>query len=380
MFSNGFKLFSLKGFDIKLDPSWILIAALITWGLSQQYFPAVFPDQSGQTYAAMALVAMLCFFASLLLHELAHSIVARRMGLPISGITLFLFGGVAELDSEPQSPRVEFWVALAGPAMSLSLALGFWLLALLTAQVGSVRPLTEILSYLAVINLILAVFNLIPAFPLDGGRVLRSILWRRHGDVLRATAAAARTGAVFAYVLMGLGVLGLFQGAVVTGLWQIMIGFFILTAARSSYQSQVARVAFANKSVSQLMKRDPVTVPPEMTLEDFVNRVMLHHSVSFVPVIADGVLLGHMDPTVLSGIDRENWSSTHIGDVFAGLDASSTIPPKMPLQELLKLISRTGRRKFMVVEGRDLVGVITLADILRYLQLSVDVMQSSRNG
>lgn len=370
MFSNSVKLFALSGFQIKLDPSWLLIAALITWSLSQQYFPSVIPDQGFQTYLVMALVAMLCFFASLLLHELAHSVVARRFGVPIKGITLFLFGGVAELEAEPQSANVEFWVALAGPAMSLCLGLGFWVLAQFSDLALNSLLLTEVLSYLAMINLVLAVFNLVPAFPLDGGRVLRAYLWHRHGDILQATATAAKSGSIFAYVLMMLGVLALFQGALIAGFWQIMIGSFVLIAARSSYQNQLARIVFDDKTVGTLMKGDPIVVAPEMTLSDFVNKIMLQHRVNFVPVVEDGILLGHMDQTVLSGIDRENWSGTRVGDVFAGLDKAASIPPDLPVQDLMATIAKTGRRKFLVVQGQRLVGVITLADLTRYLQIS----------
>lgn len=370
MFSNAVKLFSINGFDIKLDPSWVLIAALITWSLSQGYFPSILPHQSASTYLAMALIAMLCFFASLLLHELSHSIVARRLGVPIKGITLFLFGGVAEMEAEPRSARVEFWVALAGPAMSLALALGFWGLAQLSELATSATAVTMVLGYLALINLILALFNLVPAFPLDGGRVLRAYLWHRNGDVLAATETAAHSGTVFAYVLMGIGMVALFNGAMIAGLWQIMIGFFVLMAARAAYQNQLAKAAFDNKTVAALMKRDPIVIGPDMTLSEFVNRVMLRHNVSFVPVVEEDVLLGHMDQAVLAGIDRENWASTRVGDVFAGLDGQASISSEMPVQDLMALIAETGRRKFLVVDENRLVGVISLADLTRYLRMS----------
>jgi len=370
MFSNSVKLFAVSGFEIKLDPSWVLIAALITWTLSQQYFPSTVPDQGLQTYMVMALFAMLCFFASLLLHELAHSFVARRFGVPVKGITLFLFGGVAELEAEPQSASVEFWVALAGPVMSLCLGIGFWVLAKFSELALNSLLLTEVLSYLAMINLVLAVFNLVPAFPLDGGRVLRAYLWHRHGDILRATETAAKSGAIFAYVLMMLGVVVLFQGALIAGFWYLMIGFFVLAAARSSYQNQLARIVFDDKTVGTLMKRNPIAVSPEVTLSEFVNTIMLQHQVNFVPVVENEILLGHMDQTVLSGIDRENWSSTKVGDVFAGLEKAATIPPNLPVQDLLATIAKTGRRKFLVIQGQGLVGVITLADLTRYLQIS----------
>jgi Zn-dependent protease/predicted transcriptional regulator len=369
MFSNAIQLFSINGFKIRLDPSWFIIAALVIWSLSQQYFPSILPGASQTRYFIMSLVAMLCFFASLLLHELAHSVVARSFGVEIKNITLFIFGGVAELESEPQSATAEFTIALAGPAMSLSLAFGFWVLAQVSSIAYPAEAPTLVLSYLALLNLILAIFNLVPAFPMDGGRVLRAYLWHRSGDILSATETAAKSGRTFAYLLMAFGLWSLFQGAVVTGLWQLMIGGFVLMAARSSYQTQLARLAFDHKSVRDLMTENPITVGPEVTLSEFVNKIMLQSGVSFVPVVDAGMLLGHMGPAVLSAIDRENWGSIRVGDVFSGLDDASAVAPDVSVQDLIALIGKTGRRKFMVVDDHKLLGVISLSDLSHYLQV-----------
>lgn len=370
MFRNSIKIFTLHGFDIRLDVSWLLIAALITWSLSRQFFPVSLPGLSDQTYLLMAISAMLCFFASLLLHELAHSVVARRYGISIKGITLFLFGGVAEFESEIESSGAEFWVALAGPMMSLALSFGFWVLAVLSDLILSLAPLTEVLIYLATINLLLALFNMLPAFPLDGGRVLRAYLWHRSGNMLKATETAAKSGAVFAYALIALGVLALFQGALIAGLWQIMIGLFLMGAARSSYQNQLAHAALENKTVANVMTRNPIVADPDMTLSEFVNTIMLHHRVGFVPVVEDGVLLGYMDQSVFAGIDRENWGNTRVGDVFVGLNETAFVAPEMAAEDLLRLISDSKRTKYLVVKDHELRGVVTISDLVRYLDLS----------
>lgn len=377
MFANSKKVFSLWGFDIKIDPSWALIAALVTWSLSQQYFPQSLPGLSPQSYIVMAVTAMLSFFGSLLLHELGHSLVARRYGINIKGITLFIFGGVAELESEPHSARAEFWIALAGPVTSFMLASGFWLLAQASLLIGS-PALTEVLSYLAFINMILALFNLVPAFPLDGGRVLRAWLWNRSGDILAATETAAKSGGVFASFLMFVGVLSLFQGGLVTGLWYLMIGLFILASARASYQSQLAQLVFHRRTVAALMTKAPITVSPDMTVTDLVNDVMLGQRISFVPVVEDDVLLGHIDPHLLAGIDRENWADTRVGDVFAGLKDTATIGPDLPVQDLLARIGETGQRKFLVVSDHTLLGVITLSDLTSYLRLADKMLHTQQ--
>ncbi|MDU8912450.1 site-2 protease family protein [Aestuariicoccus sp. MJ-SS9] len=380
MFSNAVKLFTINGFDIKIDPSWLLIAALITWSLSQHYFPESFPDQTMQTYVVMSVVAMLAFFGSLLLHELAHSVVARGYGVPIKGITLFLFGGVAELEAEPKTARVEFLVALAGPAMSLALALGFWVLAQLTPLLALPTAVPEVLGYLAMINLVLGLFNLVPAFPLDGGRVLRAYVWQRTGDILHATEVAARSGTLFAYLLMWLGMIGLFQGALVAGLWQILIGGFVLMAARGSYQAQLARSVFHGKTVRSLMSDHPITVGPDVTLTALADEVMLAHRISFVPVVLDNVLLGHIDSAILARIDRENWPDTRVGDVFVGLDPAFTVSGDLPAQDLMERISRTGQRKFMVTEDHNLRGVISLSDLVGFLHLTETLLHSHRKA
>lgn len=367
MFSNAIKLFSMGGFDIKLDPSWFFIAALITWTLSTQYFPVVLPEQSSSTYSALAVIAMLGFFGSLLLHELAHSVVARRFGVRIKGITLFLFGGVAELESEVPTSTAELWIALAGPAMSVCLGAGFFLFSGAAGLVTANPALPTVLTYLATINFIIAIFNMVPAFPMDGGRVLRAYLWHRHGDVLRATRTAAQSGTFFGYALTFLGLLALIQGGAMAGLWYILIGFFVLGAARSAYQNQLMQSTFSGKTVEDVMIRHPVVVSPELALSEFVNQIMLKHKVSFVPVVADGVLIGQIDKAVLSAIDRENWTNTRVGDVFEGLDVASTVRSDMPIEELLKEVAKTGTRKFLVVDDHALKGVITLANMIGHL-------------
>lgn len=381
MFGNAVKIFSLNKFDIKVDPSWLLLAALITWSLSRQYFPHVLPGADATLYLTIAILAMLGLFASLLLHELAHSVVARHFGVQIKSITLFLFGGVAELEQEPTSARVEFWIAVAGPAMSLCLAFAFWILKHFAASSGSPMAPVELLSYLAIVNLVLALFNLIPAFPLDGGRVLRAILWHKTGDILGATRTAARSGTFLAYLLMSMGVITLFQGAMASGMWQIMIGTFVLLASRASYTQELAKTAFEGRAVEALMTRNPVTVSPDIMLSDFVNQIMLQAHVTFVPVAENDVLLGHIDASVLASIERENWATTRVGDVFVGLDTDIMIGADMPVQDLLEQITATGRRKFMVVSDHDLLGVITLSDLTQYLharEQGQQIRQASR--
>lgn len=378
MFSDARTFVRVFGLDLRVDPSWLLIAALITWSLCRHIFPNTLPDQSQGTYVAMAIVAMVLFFASLLLHELAHALTARLYGVETKAITLFLFGGVAEMSEEPKRAMDEFRIAVAGPAMSLALAAFFWALASVAALAKFSPIITEVLGYLALINFVLAVFNLLPAFPLDGGRVLRAWLWQRDDDIMRATETAARVGTFFAYGLMGLGALSLFQGGLIGGLWQIMIGLFILAAARGTVETQRTTHLLGNKTVADLMTPSPVVTTPDTTLAELVNQVMLRRRVSFIPVMEGSVLLGHIETSVLSGMDRENWANTQVGDVFINVSGDTTIDLTTPVIDLLSRIAASGQRKFMVIDRGRLVGIITLADLVRYLALVKEVGHIAR--
>ena len=367
MFSNVVRLFSICGFDVKLDPSWVLIASLLTWSLSQVYFPSVVPEAPPSMHLVLAFVALAGFFASLLLHEIAHALTARKLGAPFASSTLYLFGGVAEQAPGTRSPGVDTKVALAGPVMSFALACVFWLLTR-SAEVSAAVPATaEIFSILAKINLALGVFNLVPGIPLDGGHVLRAFLWHQKGDRERATVTATRFGTAVAYTLMAIGVLALFRGAVIAAFWLILLGVYLQIAAQTTPRTRLTRPDCSNRTVREIMRRDPITVAPEMTLAEFVNQIMLRHGINFVPVVENGVLLGHIDQAMLSEIDRENWASTRIDDVFASLEDSVAICPEMPAMDLMDTILESGRRKFLVVSDQQLAGVVSLADLVRIM-------------
>lgn len=380
MFSNPIRLFNVFGFQVRLDPSWFLIAALIVWSLSAGYFPHAVTDLGPAGYLALSVVAMLGLFACLILHELSHSLVARRFGLGVGSITLFIFGGVAELDEEPASARSEFWIAIAGPVMSFALAGAFLLALAYSRQVGLPVSVLALFEYLAIVNIVLALFNLLPAFPLDGGRVLRAVLWARLGDVVRATRIASSAGVFFAYLLIGLGLLSVFAGGQLGGLWQVVIGLFLLTAARTTYQQLLTRMALKGKTVATIMTAEPWTVGPEETLSELVESTMLRHAVSFAPVVEDGMLLGYIDQHVLRRIDRENWPDTRVGDVFVAFDDDNMTTPDVSVEDLMRRILKTGRRKYLVVAGHRLAGIITLADILSYLSVSQELGTPQTTG
>ena len=364
MFRHSLKLFELFGFSIRVDASWFVIAALIIWSLSAGYFPQIAPGLSQATYLALAVVAMLGLFASLILHELAHALVARRDGLGIGGITLFLFGGVAELKDDPKSAASEFRIALAGPAMSLGLS---GLLGLAAMVAGGWGLAGLLLGYLAMINLVLALFNLLPAFPLDGGRVLRAWLWHRTGNMLDATRRASGAGTMLAFVLMGLGVMSALSGGGFGGIWLALIGFFVLNASRASYQQLLMQDSLRGRRVVELMTPDPWTASPGMSLQDIAERVMLTHGVSFVPVVDADLVVGYVDTHLMGKIARTQWPRQTAASVMAPLDPSAIVAPGLSAQEALKQMAAGPHRKLIVQEGQKLRGILSLRDLMGHI-------------
>tara|TARA_R110002020_G_scaffold19062_4_gene66295 strand:+ start:11531 stop:12676 length:1146 start_codon:yes stop_codon:yes gene_type:complete len=373
MFKNAVQLFEIFGFKLKVDPSWLLIAALIVWSLSTAYFPEALPGRSARLYTTLGIVAMLGMFASLILHELAHSLVARAYGLKVGGITLFIFGGVAELEEEPHDPKSEFQIAIAGPLMSLLLAAVFYGVGALTAGGPELSLAGAVFGYLALINLVLAVFNLIPAFPLDGGRVLRAAVWGWTRDLIKATRISSRIGAAFGVFLMLTGALAVFSGQGVGGFWQILIGFFIVNASNGSYQSLLVKTALRGKTAQRLMSERVYTIGPDAPVARLVDEVMLRHGVSFVPVVAGDELLGYADTAGVRSLDRQDWAARPVSDIMVRSDAGNTVAPQTPLDEVFKCLTATPRRKLLVAEGTRLAGVISLSDLMHHLALEQEI-------
>ncbi len=373
MFTRSYRIFEVFGFEIKLDPSWLILAVLIVWSLSDSYFPVQVAGLGHSDYIALAIAAMLGLFACLILHELAHSLVAGRFGLHIGGITLFLFGGIAELDEEPATARSEFWIAVAGPAMSFALAGLAWL-GLRMADAASLSPaLRALLGYLATINLVLALFNLIPAFPLDGGRAFRAGLWHWFGDLVRATQVATTVANIFALAMIALGLMSLFGGITIGGLWLVLIGLYLQIAARTTLRQLMLRIALQGKTVTDLMTANPQTVDVDTTIETLVAQMILPNTFSFVPVVEGDQLLGYIDSAMLRSIARENWGNVQVGDIYEPANPENTVSPDLATTDLLQRMADTGQRKYLVAVDQRLVGVISLTDLMSYLSVLQDI-------
>lgn len=373
MIGRQITLFRLYGIEVKLDASWLLLAALVMWSLATGYFPAQIPDRAASLYWSIAALGAAGLFSSIIFHEMCHSLVARAYGLSINGITLFIFGGVAEMADEPQSPKVEFLMAIAGPVSSYALALGFFAaLAVFAANDGQ-TPLGALLSYLALINAMLATFNLVPAFPLDGGRVLRAALWQWKGNIRWATRHASQIGAAFGLGFVGIGVLTLSQGDIVGGLWFAVIGLFLNNAARASYTQLRTRQALEGLQVRRFMTRTPITVPPRLSLRELVDDYIYVSGHDTYPVVEGNRLLGAVGLRQIKHIPQTQWQSVLVREIMSPCSPDNMISADADTVWAISLMQRGGNSRLLVVDGGHLVGIVALKDILRLLALKLDL-------
>ncbi len=373
MFGKSVKILSILGFDVKIDVSWLLILVLVVWSLSGAVFPRMYPAMPTWVYVTMGLLAALGLFASIVIHELCHSLMARQFGLPMTGITLFLFGGVAEMNEEPPSAKAEFATALAGPASSVVVAAIFLGLGTWSNAAGWGQAATGVLTWIGVINVVLVVFNLIPGFPLDGGRILRAILWHWKGDLRSATRTASRVGGGFGLVLIGLGFLSLLTGNAVGGLWYILIGMFIRGAAQQGYQQVIIRQMLAGEPVRRFMNDQPVTVSDATSVETLVDDYVYKHHHKMYPVVEGDRLTGCVTTRDVKDLPREQWSRRNVGDVAHACNGENTVSPEADAMEALGMMSRSKNSRLLVVEEGRLLGVLTLKDLLDFLSLKLEL-------
>ncbi|HLH10787.1 MAG TPA: site-2 protease family protein [Methylovirgula sp.] len=359
-----------------IDASWLLLAALISWSLAQSVFPGVVPHLPPATYWWMAVAATIGFLFSIIFHEMSHSLVARHYGMPIRGITLFIFGGVAEMGGEPPSAKSEFLMAAAGPAASFVLSAVFFLLLWLGEAWRVPAALKGTLWYLGFINSLLASFNLVPAFPLDGGRMLRAALWQWRKDLLWATRIASRAGDLFGILLIVLGAFSIITGHFVSGMWRFLIGMFLRGAASASYQQVVARTTLEGMPVSRVMTPQPISVSPDLTLDSFIeDYVYRYHHRSF-PVTTDGTLIGSVGTEQVAQIDRADWTATKVGQIMIRHEREDQVAPGSDALAALAQMQRTGKSRLWVVEQNKLVGILSLRDVMQLLSTKLQLEQS----
>jgi Zn-dependent protease/predicted transcriptional regulator len=365
---RGISLFKVFGIQINIDYSWFIIFGLVLFALSAGYLPRTFPGQATQTYWVAGLFATLLFFASVMLHELAHSLVAIRLGIDIPEITLFIFGGVSRLSQEPSDPKTEFKIAVVGPLTSFALAAAFGALRMiLTGFEPSL--IIVVIGYLAWINLALGIFNLVPGFPLDGGRLLRAFLWWKTGSLTRATKVAADFGKGFAVAIMILGGLQIFAGALVDGLWLIFIGMFLRGMSIQGYEELVIRKSLEGVHVEEVMVREVVSVTPDLTISQLIHDYFLHYAFRGFPVVDNGRVLGVVSITAVGQLPREIHDNRQVTDIMTPLSEDLLIDAKASLADALVQMSRREQERLLVLQSDRLAGLVTKTGLLRFVQI-----------
>ncbi len=365
------KLGTVFGVELGLHYSWFVIALLIVFSLIAQ-FHSTNPEWGEALIWTAAVVTGVFFFAGLFAHELSHALVARARGIPIHKVTLFLLGGVAQMEGEPGDARSEFWMAIVGPITSG--VLGGILLAIAWALGwepwhNAARPGIAILVWLGYINLLLGAFNMIPGFPLDGGRVLRAILWWRMRNVLRATRVAARVGQIVGVLFITYGILRFFGGAGIGGLWLAFIGWFLLQAAGASYMQMQMGTALQGVRVRDLMRTDPVSVTPDTTLDRVVNDYLLRSGRRCVLVADDGHMVGLMTAHELRQVEPSLWPQTRVSETMLPVSRVHFVSPDLPAMEALQMMSREDVNQLPVMADGQVVGIVSRGNILQQLQV-----------
>lgn len=390
MLTRGFKLFRIAGIDINLDWSWIFIFLLITWNLGAAFFPQIHPDWNPGLAWGVAVVASLLFFGSILAHELAHSLVAKARGLPVRTITLFLFGGVSNIEREPESASTELIMAIVGPITSIALGFAFLLLGIATTggamsmnDLARANPLSTLLLWLGPINIAVGVFNLVPGFPLDGGRVLRSILWAVTGNLKKATKIAARTGQVVAwlFIIAGLSMafgmrIPVLGTGMTGGLWLAFIGWFLNNAAASTYQQVLVNDLLQGVPVTRLMRSNVPSITPAASVAELVHDHMMNSDERCFPVVEGDNMLGLVCLDDVRRLPRNQWESSPVSSIMTPADRLEVVTPQADATEALNRLAAKDVRQVPVVQNGHLLGILRRRDILRYLQLQSQVARA----
>ena len=364
---GSLRIFRIAGIDIYINVSWVIILVFLTYALATGEFPAFFPGYSSSTYYLLGFISALLLFVSVLLHELALSLVARARGLAVNSIVLFIFGGVSNIEQEPQTPGVEFSMAFVGPLTSLVIgAICYGLFFLVRGTHTLIEP---ILWYLGVTNIILGIFNLIPGFPLDGGRVLRSIIWKISGSLRTATRVTTTIGQLIAYLFILWGVWQFFTGSLLNGIWIGFIGWFLLSAAQSANSQVMLQSMLRGVTVGQVMDRIPATVPANISIQRLVDEYFLPFGLRTAFVVQGDQLAGLITLSDIRHVPRDQWATMTVGQVMIPLERLHAVSPQQNLNDVLPLIANRNVNQVPVVQDGKLVGVLTRDAIIRTLEV-----------
>ncbi len=364
--NNSLRIFTFKGIPVEIHISWLLIFSLLSISLAMGYFPETVEGYSNQVYWAAGIITTLVIFASVLTHEFGHSLVALKEGIPIKKITLFIFGGVAHMEHDPNHPSAELKITAAGPLTSLLIAAAAGAVYYLLLTPGLLA--SEAVLIVARVNLVMAVFNLVPAFPLDGGRLFRSIVWYFNKNMLTATRIAAGFGSFLSFLIMALGFTMIFFQGNILGIWLIFIGWMIYQAGQSSYSQLVFKDTFAGMKVSELMSTDLQTISPDATLDELADH-FLHYKYGAFPVVYGSTTHGLVSLQHVKEIPREKWAETRVSQVLTPLKETMVLKPDNDAAEVMMRMAAQNTGRALVMENGDLVGLLSRTDMMRFMQM-----------
>ena len=367
------ELIRIFNIPIKLDLSWFIIVAFISWTLALGYFPTIYPGLDKSIYWMMGIFSAVLLFVSVLLHELSHSLVAKKNNIPIKGITLFIFGGVAEMTEEPTNAKSEIKMAVAGPICSGALALIFLIISKFFISFLPVIPLIGILKYCVFINLALMIFNLLPGFPLDGGRILRAIIWNSTGNIKKATYTTSRIGSSLGVFLIIFGFFNVFTGNFIGGLWFAFIGIFLKGAAESGYQQLLSGRLLHGIKISEIMTRDLVTIEDSTTLDKLVDDYFLKHRYNSYPVVSNGKFIGIVSIHDVKQIPREDWDKVDVRKILDSKIISLCVSPDDDATSAMSKMVRKGLGRIPVLDNGKLVGIVSHRDIMQIIKHKTDL-------
>ena len=364
---TAWHIFTVFGIEIKIDSSWIFIFAFVTWALAGHYFPSQYSHWPPWQHWIVGLISSVLLFSSVLAHELTHSLVARSRGEEVRSITLFLFGGVAEISDEPETPGKEFIIALVGPISSLIIATLFF--GLWHGMRGINEPIAAVARYLSIINVILALFNMIPGFPLDGGRVLRSILWKATGNLKRATRIASVTGQVVAFLFIFFGVSQILRGFFFNGLWIALIGWFIHSAAVRGYRQILLKEVLKDVKAQDLMDTAFETIDGSITVQDLIDDHILQKKERSFLVTEGGGLAGIVCLEDVKAVPPDKRGNTSVREIMTPKDKVEAVPPEADGNQILAKLASGKIHQLPVIQGEQIRGLVCRADILDFIHL-----------
>lgn len=366
---GSFVIGRIKGIEIEINLSWLIIFGLITFTMATNYFPQNYPDLNPVTGWILGSMMAILMLLSILLHELSHSIVSINQGIGVKKITLFIFGGIAQMDKEPDNPIQELKIALAGPAMSLLLFIFFTFIYNLLNYLDVESYLIAPLIYVSSVNLIIVLFNMVPAFPLDGGRVLRALIWHYQGSLQKATKITSSLGNAFGYFLVFMGLYITFTGNVINGIWFVFIGWFIKQLSESSYQNTVMTDLFTKIKVSTFMSKNVISVGSHISIEALVENYFYKHKFTSFPVTNFDQVIGMVTVENIKTLNRDEWDRTIVRNIITPINDDLVVHPENNVSVAIKKIFQNGIGRVLVMDGEVLVGIVSRTDILNYIRI-----------